>query len=58
MIFGSLYVAKWRKEEQLMLREGFLNNTLAELFVTKLLNKIRSSPSKRYETEVLETVEE
>jgi len=41
-----------------MLREGFLNNTLAELFVTKLLNKIRSSPSKRYETEVLETVEE
>lgn len=46
MILGPLYVAKIRGEDHLMLKEGILNNAIAEEFVTKLLKKIRD-PAKR-----------
>lgn len=41
MILGPLYVAKIRGEDNLMLKEGILNNPIAEEFVTKLLKKFR-----------------
>jgi len=47
MIFGPLYVAKFRKEDHLMLKEGILGNAIAEQFVTKLLGKIRASPNRK-----------
>ena len=46
MIIGPYYLAKSRKELDLLKNEGILNNVLADMFITKLLKKMWNSPRK------------
>lgn len=54
MILGPYFLAKWWKELALLRNEGILNNVLADIFITKLLQKVRNSPRKASSSPVIQ----